>query len=217
MWPYTFVCLRVSRRGWLNGPKTIIIMNMISNIEGRVNLRGDRFLTINTAGGVGYKVFVIPEVLNSSKKEGVVSLWTRLIVRDDSMELYGFKQYPELQFFETLIQISGVGPKSAMGILSIAPLDTIKKAIASGEVSYLTKVSGIGKKTAERVIVELRDKLGAMSETGNAMFKEDQDVLSALQSLGYSAGEAREALKNIPDSINGVNNRIKEALKMLGK
>ena len=190
---------------------------MISYIEGKVSLRGDRFLIIQTTSGVGYKIFAPPEVLSSSKKEEPLNLWTRLIVRDDAMELYGFKQYPELQFFETLIQISGVGPKSAMGILSIAPLDTIKKAIASGEVAYLTKVSGIGKKTAERVIVELRDKMGALGEAGSVMFKHDQDVLSALQSLGYSTGESREALKQVPDNMEGVNNRIKEALKILGK
>ena len=138
-------------------------------------------------------------------------------VKEDSLELYGFESYPELEFFETLIQISGIGPKSAVGILSIAPLDTIKKAIASGEVSYLTKVSGIGKKTAERVIVELRDKMGQLDESAGAMFKDEQDVLEALKSLGYSSGEAREAIKKIPDNINGVNTKIKEALKILGK
>ena len=85
-----------------------------------------------------------------------------------------------------------------MGILSIAPLDTIKKAIASGEVSYLTKVSGIGKKTAERIIVELRDKMVLIDESSGAMFKDEQDVLEALKSLGYSPSEAREAIKKSP-------------------
>ena len=187
---------------------------MISYIEGKIKMRGNKFLVI-MANGLGYKVYALPDTLVKSKNEA--SLWTHLRVKEDALDLYGFESYPEMEFFETLIQISGIGPKSAMGILSIAPLDTIKKAIASGEVSYLTKVSGIGKKTAERIIVELRDKMGRLDESTSAMFKDEQDVLEALKSLGYSPAEAREAIKKIPDSINGVNARIKEALKMLGK
>ena len=187
---------------------------MISYIEGKIKLRTGKFLII-AVGGVGYKVFALPDMLIKSK--GEAGLWTHLRVREDALGLYGFESYPELEFFETLIQISGIGPKSAMGILSIAPLDTIKKAIASGEVSYLTKVSGIGKKTAERIIVELRDKMGQLDESSGAMFKDEQDVLEALKSLGYSPSEAREAIKKIPDSATGINARIKEALKMLGK
>lgn len=187
---------------------------MISYIEGKVKLRGGKFLTI-IANGLGYKVHVLPDAI---KKSGdTVGLWTHLRVKEDTLELYGFESYPELEFFETLIQISGIGPKSAMGILGIAPLDTVKKAIASGEISYLTKVSGIGKKTAERVVVELRDKMGKLDESAGAAFKDEQDAMEALKSLGYSPAEAREALKKIPDNISGVNARIKEALKILGK
>lgn len=187
---------------------------MISFIEGKIKLRGAKFLII-MANGIGYKVFVLPDALK--KNNETASLWTHLRVKEDALDLYGFETYPELEFFETLIQISGIGPKSAMGILSIAPLDTVKKAISSGEVAYLTKVSGIGKKTAERIIVELRDKMGKMDESSGEMFKDDQDVLEALKSLGYSPAEIREAIKKIPDDTIGVNARIKEALKILGK
>lgn len=187
---------------------------MISYIEGKIKLKGNKFLTI-IANGLGYKVYALPDTL---KKSGdMISLWTHLRVKEDSLELYGFESCPELEFFETLIQISGIGPKSAIGILSTAPLDTIKKAIASGEISYLTKVSGIGKKTAERVIVELRDKIGQLDESAGAAFKDEQDVIEGLRSLGYSPVEAREAIKKIPDKISGLNARIKEALKILGK
>ncbi len=187
---------------------------MIAYIEGKIKLRGAKFLVVMT-NGIGYKVFVLPDEL---KKTGAdAKLWTHLRVREDALDLYGFESCSELEFFEILIQISGIGPKSAMGILSIAPLDTVKKAISSGEVAYLTKVSGIGKKTAERIIVELRDKMGRMDESAGEMFKDDQDVLEALKSLGYSPAETREAIKKIPDDIVGVNARIKEALKMLGK
>lgn len=188
---------------------------MIAYLEGKVIMRGNRFLLINISG-VGYKVFSLPRVLESAKKNNDIKIWTHLRVKEDAMELYGFMEYPELEFFEVLIQISGVGPKSAMGILSIAPLDTLKKAIASGEISYLTKVSGVGKKTAERVIVELKDKMGELGEADKTMFKEEEDVLAAIVSLGYSAREAKEALKKLPESIKGINARVKETLKILG-
>ena len=117
-----------------------------------------------------------------------------------------------------LIGISGIGPKGALGVLAVAPLDNIKKAISSSETNYLTKVSGIGRKTAEKIVLELRDKLGGMGGAeGGGILKEDQDVLGALQSLGYSLSEAREAMKQIPDGTEGTNNRIKEAFKNLGK
>lgn len=191
-------------------------MRMIAYLNGKVKLRGDRFLIIDTSG-VGYKVFVPPSVLSEARKMESIELWTHLSVRENALDLYGFKEYPELEFFEVIIQISGIGPKTALGVLSTAPLDTIKKAISSGEISYLTKVSGIGKKTAERVVIELRDKMGSLDAGAANIFKEDEDVLQALQSLGYSSGEIREAIKNIPENVSGVNNRIKEALRILGR
>ena len=187
---------------------------MISYIEGKIKLRGAKFLIV-MANGIGYKVHALPDTLR--KPGDTTSLWTHLRVKEDALDLYGFESNSELEFFETLIQVSGIGPKSAMGVLSIAPLDTIKKAISSGEVAYLTKVSGIGKKTAERIIVELRDKIGRLDDSANALFKDEQDVVEALMSLGYSPAESREVVRKLPENIIGVNNRIKEALKMLGK
>lgn len=185
---------------------------MIAWIEGKVKMRGDKFLIVEN-NGIGYKVFALPKTIKKSPS----ALWTHLHVRENALELYGFEEYPEVEFFEMLIQIPGIGPKSALGVLSVAPLDTIKKAISSGETSYLTKVSGIGRKTAEKIVLELREKLGELSEAGTMILKEDQDVLGALESLGYSRQEAREALKQIPETIEGTGNRIKEALKILGK
>lgn len=191
---------------------------MIIRLDGKILMRGDRFLVVGV-NGVSYRVFCGPQVIKSApKKDEQFSLWTHLHVREDAMELYGFKEYAELEFFEMLIGISGIGPKGALGVLAVAPLDNLKKAISSGETSYLTKVSGIGRKTAEKIVLELRDKLGGMSGVeGEGILKEDQDVFSALQSLGYSLSEAREAMKNIPKNIEGTNNRIKEVLKNLGK
>lgn len=191
---------------------------MISFIEGKVIFKGERFLVIDT-GGIGYRIFVGPDVLRKAKKEEVIKLWTHLYVREDSMELYGFLEYPELDFFETLIQISGIGPRSALGVLSVAPLDTLKRAIASGETSYLTQVSGIGKKIAEKIVLELKDKLGKVGfgAEESIFLKEEEDVLRALRSLGYSYSEAREAIKQLSPNITGTQERVKEALKILAK
>ena len=104
-----------------------------------------------------------------------------------------------------------------MGIIALAPINTIKRAIATGDVGYLNKVSGIGKKTAEKIIIELRDKLQNHKESGetSSTLREEGDLLEALKSLGYSQNEARDALKQIPSSIEGTNARIKEALRIL--
>lgn len=191
---------------------------MIAKLTGKISFRGDKFIVID-ANGIGYKIFVIPETLKKTRGKEEFSLWTHLHVRETALELYGFMEYAELELFELLISISGIGPKSALGIIGMAPIDTLKQAISMGETTYLTKVSGIGKKTAEKIIIELREKLGGANfmEGGSGALKDEQDVLQALQSLGYSLREAREALQRIPKETEGTNNRIKEALKNLGK
>lgn len=192
---------------------------MISLLEGTIEFKGERFAIINV-GGVGYKVFFSPETMRSVAKIGErYKVWTHLHVRENDMELYGFLSYAEMQFFEVLISVSGVGPKSALGILGVAPLDMLKRAIAAGEMNYLTKVSGIGKRMAEKIIVELRDKLGGaqMSEGVRAELTADADVLDALISMGYSQKEAREALSRIPAGVSGTKERLGEVLRGLGK
>jgi len=188
---------------------------MLGYLEGKITFRGERYLIIDVAG-VGYKVFVNAETLkNASKASEKVKIWTHLYQRDDAIELYGFLSQPELELFETLIGVPGVGPKTALGILNVAPIDTLKRAIASGELSYLTKVSGIGRKTAEKIMVELREKFGKAMAAGPEL-KEERDALEALESLGYSVREAREALHQVPPSVQGTSRRVKEALRILG-
>lgn len=192
---------------------------MISHLTGKILMRGNKFIALDV-NGVGYKIFVLPDTLKEARKKPEdFSLWTHLHVRENALELYGFMEYAEVEFFEMLIQISGIGPKSGLGVLAVAPLDTIKRAVSIGDTSYLTKVSGIGRKIAEKIVLELKEKMGGLDlgEIGNAALKEDGDVLEALQSLGYSLGEAREALKKVPAEIDGANARIKEVLKNLGK
>ena len=196
----------------------LLFKYMISFLKGKIIFKGERFLVIDV-GGVGYRVFVGPDVLRKAKCKEQFKLWTHLHLREDIQELYGFLEYAELDFFETLIQISGIGPKSALGVLNVAPLDTLKSAIAAGDTSYLTQVSGIGKKIAEKIILELRDKLGKIGFGGeeNIFLKDEGDVLKALRTLGYSYQEAREVIKQLPSNVIGTQERVKEALRILGK
>lgn len=168
-------------------------------------------------GGVGYKVFLSQYTLGKIAGSGSVLLYTHTYVREDSLSLYGFLALDELEMFEMLISISGIGPKAGMSILSIAEPKTIRNAIANEDPSILTKVSGVGKKTAERVILELRSKIGQLPAHEKAETSSDSDALDALISMGYSVTESREALKQVPKEVADVAKRVTAALKMLGR
>ncbi|MBI3305703.1 Holliday junction branch migration protein RuvA [Candidatus Nomurabacteria bacterium] len=193
---------------------------MIGSIRGKIVLKTEKFLIVE-AGGVGYKISVSPDTLSrldalrlhSGQNDTSVSFWIHTHVREDTLDLYGFLNHPELEFFEMLIGISGIGPKSALAILGITSIETLRKAIGTGDTSYLTKISGIGKKTAEKIVIELRDKMG--TELGGTSLQGELDSLEALKSLGYSQSEAREALKKVSSELD-TNAKIKEALKALG-
>ena len=119
-----------------------------------------------------------------------------------------------------VIGVSGIGPKGALSVMDIAPIETLQSAIAAGDTSYLTKVSGVGKKIAGKIVLELRDKIGSIgsgTEKTKAIRHEDLDVLEALKSLGYREHEAREAIKEIPSDTSGTSQKITEALKLLGR
>lgn len=186
---------------------------MIAHLEGKILFRGSRFLLVDV-NGVGYKVFASAETLKRAREGSAMRFFTYLYVRENIMELYGFSSMAELEFFEMLIGISGIGPRSAINVLSLAPLDTLKRAIASGDTVYLTKISGIGRRIAEKIVLELREKLAGGESS--LKLEDDSSVLDALISLGYSAREAREALKKIGTDISGLDARIKQALKLLG-
>ena len=186
---------------------------MIGSIKGKIVLKTDKYLIVETAG-VGYKINVSPDTLSKTKKIGEeIFLFIHTHVREDAIDLYGFSDHQELEFFEMLINVSGIGPKGALTILGVALIGTLRKAIGTGDISYLTKISGIGKKTAEKIVIELRDKVG--EEKGGSSLQGELDALEALKSLGYSQNEAREALKKV--SGKDTNAKIKEALRVLGK
>lgn len=190
---------------------------MIAHIKGKILEKNTKFIVVQ-ANDLGYLVFVSTGTLSSSPSVGgEISLWTYLAVRENALDLYGFETIDEKNFFELLISVSGIGPKNALSILSIAPMETLKKAIATGDMSYMTKVSGIGKKTAEKIVVELRDKLASLGHRDeNGSLRGEADVIMALMSLGYSQNESRSATKEIDPSLS-TNEKIKIALKFLGK
>lgn len=189
---------------------------MITLLKGKIELKTDNFVIVET-DGLGYKVFCSKQTLTKLPEPGEsVKLFTHLYVREAVFDLYGFLSFEELDFFELLISISGIGPKAALGILSIASLRDIKASIASGQASLLTKVSGIGKRTAERVILELRSKILVPGAEVRKLISDDE-AIDALVSLGYTTSQARQALNQVPEKVKTVENRLKEALKILGK
>lgn len=187
---------------------------MIGYIEGTVHAAKDTYCLV-LVGGIGYKVFATKETIAHLRIGENAAFWTYLAVREDALDLYGFASETEKRFFELLLSVSGIGPKSALGILDIAAVETLHSAIVSGNASYLTNVSGIGKKTAEKIVLELKDKIGN-ADLAAALPQGDAEALEAMRSLGYSANEGREALRKVPANIEGSSERLREALRILG-
>lgn len=171
---------------------------------------------ILSAGGVGYKLFSTQETLAGLQTGVATELWTHLAVRENALDLYGFATREALHFFELLLSVSGIGPRSALSVLGIAQVETLRAAIASGDPGYLTKVAGIGKKTAEKIVLELSGKVGVASEEASAARQGDEDALAALTGMGYTVAEAREALRAVPRDIADSGERLRAALKSLG-
>jgi len=191
-------------------------ISMIAQLEGTLaGIRGNSVVLM--VGGVGYLVAVSTYTLGKLAGRDEVLLHIHTHVREDQFNLFGFLDEEELHMFELLISVSGIGPKMGLSILSIADIKTIRLAIVNKDPSLLTRVSGVGKKTAEKLIVELQNKVTAIAgdEDGDAVA--GQDALEALTSLGYSVTQAREALKLVPADVVEVGARIRAALKTLGK
>lgn len=189
---------------------------MIAQLKGKIEYLKNNYAVV-AVNGVGYKVFLSAYTFGKVAGTGEVSFFIHTYVREDTLALYGFLTMEELEMFELLISISGIGPKAGMGILSIATPKTIKTAILNEDPSILTKVSGIGKKTAERVILELQNKVADISIGEKEEATVDVDAIEALIIMGYSNTEARDALKSIPIDIKDVGQRVKMALKNIGK
>jgi len=182
---------------------------MIGYLKGGLIHIDEKFVILDVSG-VGYKIHTNTAFINKEKE---ISFWTYLAVRETALDLYGFQTKEEMDFFELLITVSGIGPKSAMGILTLATLKNLKHAIKTGDVGHLTKVSGIGKKNAEKIVLELKDKVGIVDDSG-AENMSDMDALEALKSLGYGEKESREVLKKLSD-VTDTGDKVRKALKLL--
>src|SRR3989338_8033578 len=187
---------------------------MIGTLNGTVRHKDLSKLVVDVSG-VGYKVLVTTETALDIATGSPIFLWTHLVVRETSLELFGFLDKETLDAFELLITISGIGPKSALGILNVASPSTLRQAVASGDTTYLTRVSGIGKKNAEKIVLELKDKLKITKEDRGVDMRAGGDALEGLVSLGYNERDAREALKRVPKETEGASERVKAALKLL--
>lgn len=186
---------------------------MIGTLRGTIQHK-DLHTIIIEAGGVGYKVFTTTDTALDALPGEPIFLWTYLSVRENALDLFGFPEKESLDLFELLISISGIGPKTAVGILNAASPSMLRQAVAAEDISYLTRVSGIGKKNAEKIILELRGKLALIGEPSSDL-RSEGDAMEALISLGYNERDAREALKKIPKETENAGERVKEALKFL--
>lgn len=188
---------------------------MIANLQGRVISTGKDFAIILT-NGIGYRVFMPFPNLSSLAIEHEVLLHTTLVVREDSHNLYGFLTSSERDIFEILLSISGIGPRTALAILSTLSLDSLRNAVVSERAEILSRVPGIGKKSAQKILIELKDKLKLGLDTAPVADFDDlsTDVVDALVALGYSIVEAQTAVQSLPpDAPNTVEDRVRLALQ----
>jgi Holliday junction DNA helicase RuvA len=187
-------------------------MRMIGSLRGTI-LDVHSTSALLEVQGIGFLVKGSIPFISSLKVGEQRFVYTHDHVREDARELFAFSTLEELHFFEKLISISGVGPKVALTILSAGSLETVRRSIMTGDLATLTSVPGVGTKTAQKIILELKGQL--VNE--DAAHGADQDVIDGLASLGYSVAQAREALKHVDASVTDVSARIREALRLLSK
>lgn len=186
---------------------------MIARISGIIISITDRYILVEN-NGIAYRIFATTETLLKHSLHQSVTLWTSHIIREDAQDLYGFETTQDQELFELLLNVSGIGPRSALGVMNVATLGTIARAIHTNDVGYLTKISGIGKKTAEKIILELRDKIPAHSITNDDL--SSRDAIDALIALGYSESQARETLRSLDNNVD-TQTKIRESLRILSK
>lgn len=188
---------------------------MIATLRGEITQIEENALILEV-GGVGLRVFV-PAALRTRTKAGEsILLYTHLVVREDALILYGFESPSERELFNVLLGVDGVGPKAALSVLSTLSLDTIQRAIFAEEADLLNRVPGVGKKTAQKIVLHLKDKLKPMDAlaTMAAMTDRDSEVLAALTALGYSVVEAQTAIQSLPkDAPEDTEERLRMALQ----
>jgi Holliday junction DNA helicase RuvA len=192
---------------------------MIAMVSGPIAASGSDYVIVDTHG-VGYMVYVPKPLLARLNDGDQVTLYTNLVVREDSLTLYGFESWAQRLLFDQLLAVSGIGPKVAMNLLSSLSPDDLRGALASGDVVRLSKVPGIGRKTAERMVLELKGKIdprGILGGSTNATGGRDSELIDILMGLGYSIAEANAAVASIPASApDSIDDRIRLALRYFG-
>lgn len=191
---------------------------MIGMLKGTVALRNDPFIILDVHG-VGYKVYITSQLFPSLTLGQELTIFTHTHVREDALELFGFPTAEDLRLFELLIDVNGIGPKTAVGVFAVGTRSDIIAAIAQANVDFFTGVPRLGKKNAQKIIIELKNKIGGKEELD---LKEESDdityeTIAALEGIGFSEREARMAIKAIEGKGTTVQEKVKLALKQLGK
>jgi Holliday junction DNA helicase RuvA len=191
---------------------------VIYSVEGTL-VKKEENAVIVSVGGFGMRLHADRKTVEEIPSAGTrVLLFCHLHLREDALELYGFSSEKKQRFFESLISVNGVGPKSALSILGIDKLENLASAIKEGRADLLTRASGIGRKTADRIILELRNKVEAeKSASVVGKMETDSDLVETLMSLGYRREQAKAALAKVGDGVTGLEERLKAALKLLGR
>jgi Holliday junction DNA helicase RuvA len=188
---------------------------MIATLRGEIAQIEENALVMEV-GGVGLRVFVPAPLRTRTKAGEVLLLYTHLVVREDALVLYGFESQAERELFNILLGVDGVGPKAALSVLSTLTLDTVQRAVFADEVEVLNRVPGIGRKTAQKMAIHLKDKLKPMDTLASvaALTDRDSEVLAALTALGYSVVEAQAAIQALPkDAPEDTEERLRMALQ----
>lgn len=191
---------------------------MIASIRGNVQQTGDSWVVIDL-GGLGIKVSVPVPLAARARPGQTLALFTHLLVREDVLALFGFETPDQLAFFEMLLGITGIGPKVALSLLSHYSTDALRQAVARGAPERIAGIPGVGKKTAEKIVFHLKDKLAVEAGAGAPGWSEsDTEVIAALTALGYSIVEAQTALQRVPaDAPPDAETRLRLALQAMGK
>jgi len=193
--------------------------HMIAYLKGQIIKKTDKEIIL-LVNNIGYQIFLPEKFLSKIHLNSDLELFVYHKQREDAQELYGFETFEEREFFIQLLSVSGVGPKSAINVLSIASPEDLKSAIISQNAEMFKKVSGIGSKTAERIVIDLKNKLGGInfySSNDSVSNNKDLEVFEALSSLGFSDNEIRNIYNQIPKDLEKSSEKIKYALKLLKK
>jgi len=187
---------------------------LIGSVRGLVTQVGRDYALVEV-GGIGYRVVAGPSLLATLRVGREASVYTHHLVREDQQALFGFATTEELAFFELLMTVSQVGPRLALAITAAYPVTRLQLAIVTDDADVFTGVSGVGRKTAQRIILELKEKVHAAGIAAGGSSSTDSDVVAALESLGYSATEARKAAGAVAGADGELDMRIKAALQEL--